>query len=131
MILKLDFYYDSTVEPFKRDDFNLQEVLRLLNELKSRGFLVEIHDVAGWDDGMRMEHYLKAVGPAVVKKYRIRRVFGSARNPGFLFGREVPALLVSEGEHVTDVYPHEQAGRRVTILEFLRKLAGRPERGTG
>jgi hypothetical protein len=38
-----------------------------------------------------------------------------------LFGRAVPALLISDPSHKTpgDVYPHDEAGRIVTIHDFL------------
>lgn len=120
--MKLEFFYDSTVEPFKADDLNLPEVLDLLKRLKGKKMDVVAHDVAGWDDAMRMEHYLRGVVPAVMKKYGIRRVFGSARTSGWLFGRQVPALIVTEDGRVVDIYPHTFAGNRFTILGVLREL---------
>jgi len=75
---------------------------------------------------MIYEVYLHAARLAVVrgyKAYRIRKVFGSARDSGKYFGREVPALLVYENDELIDVYPHEERGKLITIEEFLvRKL---------
>ncbi len=36
--------------------------------------------------------YIEAIAPSVLKKYRVRQVFGS--RAGWPFGREVPALVV-------------------------------------
>jgi hypothetical protein len=70
--------------------------------------------------------YIREVCPlAVRKKVRVRQVFGSRRDPGFAFGKGVPALLVyeDEGRYLVDVYPHEElAGRLITIKEFLQSL---------
>jgi hypothetical protein len=117
--VRLEFFYDSTVEPFRVDDIDVHRALGLLEELGRRGVEVIVHDTAGWDYGMQMEHYMRAVGVSVRRRYGLRRVFGSARTSGWLFGRQVPALLVLEDGQVTDVYPHVLAGRRRTILEFL------------
>ena len=38
--------------------------------------------------------YIEAIAPSVLKKYRVRQVFGSRQRAGWPFGREVPALVV-------------------------------------
>ncbi len=38
--------------------------------------------------------YIEAIAPSVLKKYRVRQVYGSRRRAGWPFGREVPALAV-------------------------------------
>jgi hypothetical protein len=68
--------------------------------------------------------YGRAIIPSVWKKYRIRQIFGSRRHSGFMFGRNVPALLIendAQGTFPEDVYPHEKDGRIVTIYEFLTR----------
>lgn len=120
----LEFFYDSTVEPFRIDDVNVPGILALLEEISVKGVKVTVHDTAGWDYAMQMDHYMRAVGVSVRKRYGLRRIFGSARTSGLFFGRQVPALLVIENGEVTDVYPHMEAGRRHTITDFLRKLRG-------
>jgi len=120
--MELEFFYDSTVEPFRVDDYDKDKVLELLERLRRAGVRVKIHDTAGWSGEMQMEHYLRAVFLSVRGKYGIRRGFGSARNPGWLFGRQVPALIVREANRDVDVYPHRLGEKRVTILGFLRGL---------
>jgi hypothetical protein len=69
----------------------------------------------------RMKTYIAALAPSVLRKYRVRRVFGTHRRAGSAFGRGVPALVVWDeiGDIVADVYPHEEAGRIITICDFL------------
>jgi hypothetical protein len=64
------------------------------------------------------------VFPSVIKKFGIRRVFGSRRRSGWLFGREVPALLVyeEEGEDPVDVYPHDELGIIKTTKQYLENM---------
>ena len=127
--MELEFFYDSTVEPFQVDDYDRDRVLELLERLRRAGVGVKIHDTAGWSGEMQMEHYLRAIAPAVRGKYGIRRVFGSARNPRWFFGRQVPALIVREAGRDVDVYPRRLGAKRETILGFLRKLISELERG--
>lgn len=127
--MRLELYYDSTVEPFRKAAFNHEEIFKLINMAKSRGIGVTIIDTANWDISMLYEIYLRAVIPSVQKRYRIRKVFGTARDSGRYFGRQIPALLVYEDDRVLDVYPHEE-GRRITpITEFLEGLLVQPSGG--
>jgi len=120
--MEIDFFFDSKINALGGDDFNLSDILDLLNRLQERGIKVTIHDTAGWDDGKRIDQYLRAVPPSMYKKYAIRRIFGSARIPGWQFGRQVPAIIVSNEGKDVDVYPHKLGARRVTILNFLSEL---------
>lgn len=126
-LIKLELYYDSTVEPFRREDFNRRRILELLNKAEKRGVEVAVIDTASWDSSMLYDIYLKACIPSIRSGYGIRTVFGTARESGRYFGRQVPALLVYEDDGVTDVYPHDEKRRTVTIIEFLGELlAGLP-----
>ncbi|MCS6936973.1 MAG: hypothetical protein RMJ96_03495 [Candidatus Bipolaricaulota bacterium] len=72
-----------------------------------------------------MKAYMKAVMPAVLRKYRVRQVFGSKRHPGRFFGKEVPALVVYENGHPRDIYPHEENGQVISIKAFLESFLRR------
>jgi hypothetical protein len=79
------------------------------------------------------EAYIHSVvGPTQLKKYRVRQIFGSARHSGWLFGKQVPALVVySSGSHVPeDVYPHDELGHTLTIKEYLKTLLAQFQRET-
>jgi hypothetical protein len=130
--MKCRLYYDATdpsttwkdVEP----DWGLEAILARLKEFK-RTKNLEVFDTSTLTREERSKAYIQAVVPSVLKKYRIRKIFGSQRHSGSAFGLGVPALLVYEddSETPTDVYPHENLGRIVTISEFL---TGQPLRAT-
>lgn len=88
-------------------------------------------DTSKLTEADRMRGYFDAVGPSVLKKYKIRQVFGSRPNSGWLFGKTVPALIVIDPEKrfPEDVFPHKETGRVVTIREFLQKLVTGPSLG--
>jgi len=73
--------------------------------------------------------YIKACLPSILKKYAIRKVFGTKRNSGVLFAKEVPALLVYDDyqELPVDTYPHEKGKRDVEIADCLRNLLAEGE----
>jgi hypothetical protein len=120
--MRLELFYDSTVEPFQREAFDQHRIFELLNKLKKKGMEITITDTASWNSSMLYETYLKAVTPSVYKRYSIRKVFGTTRESGRYFGRQVPALLVHENDSVIDVYPHDEKRSIVTIIEFLEEL---------
>lgn len=93
-----------------------------MEKIKEKGFGCEIIDTSNMSDEEIFRLYEKAWIPSVRKKYKIRTVFGSNRNPGFNFGKDVPALLVYEEEkdYPTDVYPHISYGKLIEIEEFLK-----------
>lgn len=103
----------------------IDKVLKQRDTFRRQGIDLQIVDTTSMTDHERQTEYMRAVQPSVLKKYRIRQVFGSRRNAGFMFGRGVPALLVqdSSGSVAEDVFPHEESGRLVTIHEFLSRLA--------
>jgi hypothetical protein len=124
MRIKLYYRAGNKLDARASKDFQLEEIRAMLEQLATRGVRFEIVETSTLPDEALIKTYLEAVTPAVWRKYRVRQVFGSQRHPGRLFGKEVPALVVYEGEnHVpTDVYPHEEGGRIVTIREFLESM---------
>jgi hypothetical protein len=74
----------------------------------------------------RDQRYIRdAAVTAAFTRHAVRRIFASNKYPGTDFGISVPALRI-EGATPNDpgdIYPHEEAGRVVTILEFLNGRA--------
>jgi hypothetical protein len=122
MRIKLYYRAGNKLDARASKDFQLEEIRAMLEQLATRGVRFEIVETSSLSEGALMEAYLEAVMPAVLRKYRVRQVFGSQRHPGRLFGKEVPALVVYENHVPTDVYPHEEGGRIVTIREFLESM---------
>ena len=68
--------------------------LELLNKLRGMGIKVELVDTTGMSESQRFKLYMELAGLVAMKrKYEVRRVFGSRKNPGYLFGGMVPALV--------------------------------------
>lgn len=120
-LASLHFIYNSTLERHKaRCDVAL--VLRYLQQIQVLGIKVELTDTNAISEPERMNLYSDAITGSVIQKAEIRRVFGSNRYPGTLFGKEVPALLVLEREICTDVYPQRRSlvdGQEQTIESYL------------
>src|SRR5713101_2588691 len=90
----------------------IELALARAEELRRRGIPVELVDTSGMGPGELQGRYIEAIGASVVKKYRVRQVFGSRRRAGWLFGRGVPGLVVvGPSGTVEDLYPHERAGK--------------------
>jgi hypothetical protein len=93
---------------------------------KAQEFQLELIETSRIPHEALRNEYTRAIMPSVWKKYRIRQIFGSRRHSGFMFGRNVPALLIENdprGIGPEDVYPHEKDGRVITIYEFLTRPA--------
>ena len=123
--VRLRLYYDSTEEPLDIPaNYGVANGFALLEQARKRGIDCEWVDTSKLSEADRMRAYFDAVGPSVRKKYRIRQVFGSRRNSGWLFGKGVPALVVvdSAKQHPEDVYPRKEVGQMVTIHDFLEIL---------
>ncbi len=119
-------YYSSTVKPFdSAANEGFGEVLELLEKVERKGITCERVDTSKLTDEEIFNAYTRSViGPTQLKKYKVRQVFGSARRSGWLFSKEVPALVVysSRGSEVPeDVFPHAFGGHIVTIREYLEK----------
>jgi len=126
--MRLALYYSSLDTPLDlpaNQGFDLDQILRLLNSLRSKGVGYETIDSVAVTKEQISEAYLNAMVPSVYKKYRVRKVFGTRRRSGWLFGKGVPSLLVYEegGKYPTEVFPREeQNGKMVTIRDYLENL---------
>jgi len=124
--MELKLFYSNTIEPF--DDARnegFREVFTLLKQVEGKGVKCQRIDTNQLTAEQIAQAYIQSViGPTQLKKYKVRQIFGSARNSGWLFGRQVPALVVfATGSQVPeDVYPHSFLGRTFTIREYLEKL---------
>jgi len=119
---KYIFLHDPSVAPIETpENEGFAEALALFTTLQQGGVPIEVVNTTQLDERVLQDRYLHAVAASVVKKYRIRQVFGSRRRSGWLFGKGVPALLVYKewSQYPEDVYPHNNAGRIVTIKDFL------------
>jgi hypothetical protein len=119
--MKLEFYYNSKVEPFRS---YLDEIFSLLKKCEEKGIEYKIVDTKDMDDSDINGIYINACVPSVFKKYAIRKIFGTNRNSGVFFSKQVPALLVYEDNQIapSDVYPHEKGKREIEIVDFLKNL---------
>jgi hypothetical protein len=124
--MEFKLYYSTTIAPFddpRNDGF--RDVFGLLKQLEKRNIKCQVIDTSQLTAEQAGEAYIHSVvGPTQLKKYRVRQIFGSARHSGWLFGKQVPALVVySSGSQVPeDVYPHDELGHTVTIKEYLEML---------
>ncbi len=128
MILKLISH--SQIQPLsspENEGFDLSEIKTILQQLEELGLSGEIIDSMTNSDEELTDLYLEATLPTARKKYQVRQVFGSKRHAGYLFGKEVPALLVYEPgkQYPVDLYPHRSGNRTVTIRGFLEGLLKR------
>jgi hypothetical protein len=119
-------YYSSMVKPFdSAANEGFGEVLELLERVERKGITCERVDTSKLTDEEIFNAYTRSViGPTQLKKYKVRQVFGSARRSGWLFGKQVPALVVygsSSSQVPEDIFPHATGGHTVTIREYLEK----------
>jgi hypothetical protein len=132
--MEFKLYYSTTIEPFdapRNDGF--RDVFSLLKQLEKRNIKCQVIDTSQLTAEQVGEAYIHSVvGPTQLKKYRVRQIFGSARHSGWLFGKQVPALVVyfSGSQVPEDVYPHDELGHTVTIKEHLEALSAQLQRET-
>lgn len=100
--LTIELYYDSTVEPFETPEFSIKRIEKLLKILKECGVKIKIIDTAGWSRKMLLEVFEKISSTGI----SFKNIFGSGKRKGWFFGREVPSLLIIQGNQTVDVYPH-------------------------
>jgi len=121
--LRLRFLSRPGVE-FKNDPANggIEKALETLRHLDSHGALrLQENNVS--DEELGEVYFGEVVRLSVRKKIGLRRVFGSARQSGVAyFGKEVPALLVFQGDRLVNVYPHREKGREITISNYVATL---------
>ena len=99
---RLVFVYNSIIPALR---CNVDKALEYLKRLQELGIVVEIIDTKELSDSDRWKLYSDAIVGSMVQKAAIRRVFGSNRDPGFMFGKQVPALLVKDDHICMDIYP--------------------------
>jgi hypothetical protein len=125
--MKYELFFDpdlSTIFDTHPQNKGIRDVLEHIDDFQKKGIPIEKRNTAKMS-ATDLEHaYIRAIVPTAYRKYRVRRIFGSNRQAGLFFGRGVPALLISDSSHKApgDVYPHDQAGRIVTIHDCLTKL---------
>ena len=121
------YYSDDDVQENDPANGGLRsgDLPRLTQRIQEAGGVYRVVDTAELSRQDREEAYhSRAVRPSVSRRYRVRRVFGTHKRPGQYFGAAVPALVVLDGGHPVDVYPHEeQDGRIVTISDYLDGIA--------
>lgn len=125
--MRLKLIHDSHARPVAspaNEGFDLREVKAMFQQLEALGVSCVLIDAKTKPADELANLYLEATLPTARKKYQVRQVFGSKRHAGYLFGREVPALLVYEPgkPHPVDVYPHRSRGRTMTLRTFLEGL---------
>lgn len=124
--MKLELYLSTEKSPLKLPcNEGFTEARSMFFDLQRKGMDCQLVVVDYLSDGEREIVYGKAIGSSVSRKYAIRRVFGSRKHSGWLFGKGVPALFVYEDEvsmFPTDVYPHEEGNRTMTVRDYLEDL---------
>jgi hypothetical protein len=123
--MKLSYFWSSDEArkpiPGERNE-GIEAVPGLLSQLAARGADVEFVDTAQLTEKARIESYSRVVVPAVYRHYELKRMLGTNRHSGCLFGAEVPALLVTNTDSAGDTYPHRKGNRITTIHSFLADL---------
>jgi hypothetical protein len=123
-VLKYELFYDpdlSIIFDTHPQNEGVRDILEKLDEFRPEGVRIEKRNTAKMSATDLEQAYIRATVPSVYLKYRIRGIFGTNRKAGCFFGRHVPALLISDPTHKTpgDIYPRDEAGRTVTIHDFL------------
>ena len=123
--MHMKLYYSTKIEAFDTlANEGFGEVLELLKKIEDKGIKCDRIDTSQLKDEEVFEAYIGSITPTQLKKYKVRQVFGSARHSGWLFGKQVPALVVygSSTQFPEDVFPHVTGARVVTIRQYLEKL---------
>jgi hypothetical protein len=125
--LQLTYYESFTQNPSESAcNKGVEEVSRLLKQAQKMGHSVKDVDTANLTENDRRKYYMDVAMPAVHKRYELRKLLGTNRRSGCLFGGEVPALHVtSAGDAIGDTYPHRKGKRVTTVHDFLMKLVDR------
>jgi hypothetical protein len=126
-MLAFELFYEpdlSRIFDTHSSNKGIRDVLVHINDFRKKGIPIKVRDTARMS-ATDLEHaYSRAIVPSANHKYRIRTIFGTIRRAACFFGRQVPALLVSDPTHENpgDIYPHEKGGRIITIYEFLKEI---------
>ena len=98
--MKVEFYYDSTVQPGATFNTDNAKAVEIVNQLAAKGVNAKAFDLKGAQVAF-MTYNASLTGP----KAQVRAVFGAKGALQEDFGKTVPALLVFEKE--ADRYPTE------------------------
>ncbi len=101
----------------------IDEVLKAREEYPRKGIALRVVDSGQMSEQEIKATYFRAIQPSVLKKYRVRQIFGSRKHAASLFARGVAALVVQDSaSHVPDdVFPHREAAGIVTIRDALNR----------
>jgi hypothetical protein len=120
--MKIELYCDRSaiLKGIPCND-GIDKALERLEGLRAQGNDVQVVDTGHMSEEEIQTKYFRAIQPTARGKYSVRQIFGSLSRSGWLFGRGVPALVIQNpsGEGVADVFPHNESGRIVTILDAL------------
>jgi hypothetical protein len=123
VVTLLKLYYSKKYAKDAQDfGYNLDEIHALLKKTQTAGEKCEFVNTDDLSETELTEAYVSAIMPSVLKKYKVRQVFGSRRKSGWMFGRHVPALVVYDEEtnYPEDVFPHQMGLKKVQIKDFLQ-----------
>ena len=123
--MRLEVYFtEKPLDNPVNDGFDPLKIWALLTHLKeTKGTDFKIIDATAFDESDIMDVYEKRAVVASWQGFGIRKVFGSNRSPGWLFGKRVPALVVIEDEKPVAIYPSQRKDTGlVTIRAFLESL---------
>lgn len=121
--MRLELYYepDNVLDCPENEGLYGADIRGIVKDIQETGAEYKVIDVAGLPRQEIEDLYTQlAVPPSVRERYSIRRIFGTNKYPGCFFGRGVPALVVLEDGRPRDVYPHEEAGKIVTIMDYFQ-----------
>jgi hypothetical protein len=120
----VQFYYSTKVAPGDKFPCDNGNALKLMEELKAKGYNTEAVDVETIPDIFRIYHKA-TTGPDFAK----RAAFGGERGADYneFFGKTIPALLCwtdAASRGPTDVYPRmdSELERIVGIEEALQQI---------
>jgi hypothetical protein len=114
----------SKIERAFVQNMGIDAALDRLEQMQRQDSNVRIVDATELSDEERRQRYIsEAAVTGAFTSQAVRGIFGSRHYPGTKFGISVPALRIEGAtrDDPGDVYPHEEAGGVVTILDFLNR----------
>ncbi len=123
--MRVDFYYNSDVEPTKQYFCDRDKALELLKKLEGTGVTVNVTNMKEFEGSIFRTYNAAVTGPPS----NIRGVFGTKGALEEDFGNAVPALLIfkdEKGRYPDEVYPRmdRDLGRLLAIEEALENMIG-------
>ncbi len=123
--MRVDFYYNSDVEPTKQYFCEREKALELLKKLEGTDITVNVTNMKEFEGSIFRTYNAAVTGPPA----NVRGVFGTKGALEEDFGNLVPALLVfkdDKGRYPDEVYPRmdRELGRLVPIEEAVEKMVG-------